>query len=103
MGYGRSRVLRLCSVKRAAEARSQNWINCIARTGHPKTLWSCLQFKAVFPSWTSRVRPPSPAPIFQEFSGFHLQALYLVYLENPDLQLFLQRFFERCDRLPPAL
>jgi hypothetical protein len=47
--------------------------------------------------------PRLPLESFQGFIGFHLQALDLVYLENPDLQFLLQRFFERRDRLPPAL
>ena len=29
-------VLRLCSVKSAAEAQSENWVSCIARTGYSK-------------------------------------------------------------------
>jgi len=33
-------VLRVCSVKSFAEAQSENWVSCIARTGYSKTLWS---------------------------------------------------------------
>src|SRR5712692_7836972 len=33
-------VLRLCSVKSAAEAQSENWVFSIARSRHSKTLWS---------------------------------------------------------------
>ena len=35
-----------------------------------------------FPSWTSRVRVPSPGPCFQQFRGSHLKRFYLVYLEK---------------------
>src|SRR5277367_2579478 len=36
-----------------------------------------------FPSWTSRVRVPSPAPSFEQLSASTFIPFYLVYLENP--------------------
>ena len=81
--YTRStRVLRLCSVKSRAKAQSENWVFSIARTRCRKRNVLCFQFTVVFPSWTSRVRIPSPAPYFQQLRGAHLKRFYLVYLEK---------------------
>src|ERR1700722_14923625 len=46
------RVLRLCSVKSAAVAQSENWVNCIARTGYSKTLWSLFAIYSRLPKLT---------------------------------------------------
>ena len=60
----RSCVLRLCSVKNRARAQNENCVFSIARMRCRKRNVLCFQFAVVFPSWTSRVRVPSPAPIF---------------------------------------
>jgi hypothetical protein len=55
-------VLRLCSVKGCPEPQGENRLICIARTRCWKRKSLCFQFTVDFPSWTSRVRVPSPAP-----------------------------------------
>ena len=64
-------VLRLCSVKNRAKAQSENWVFSIARKRCWKRNVLCFQFTVVFPSWTSRVRVPSPAPCFQQLRKPH--------------------------------